>query len=469
MVRMRSPLIGVAVSLFLVVGLGWGKQLTVIWPDIEQGACTVIVGPDGTGVLIDAGTRSSSKPDEPVVPWLRSFKEANPPLRLLYIITTHYHEDHISWIDDVIADGLLEHDAVVYDRGGSYCTNSYTSYETSIAAAQLHRRMITVGDTIDLGDGATLRCVVAPDTPVDNCNSDMENSLSLGLLLSYRDFQAWVGGDLSSTVEKKVAHLIGDVDLYVMHHHGSGTSSSSEFLDVLKPEVTICQVGDGNPYRHPTPDAVARVLATVDTDGNNRDGTPIVILQNRGAYGLTTPGVYVADPDGPGGLPGTITLTSDGTSYTIRAAGLADSMTFSTDGTVSVRPMYAAPAALETRPEEAFTYRLSLVSNQMPVYHRSEYWILIVYPQDIAMATVLATNTTWSQAVIFEQKFKPGDEVTLWIAAIDHEKNPDVGQIKYTLTIPALEPGDSLTFTVKFSVLGDSGGPATMEFRLDRI
>lgn len=53
-----------------------------------------------------------------------------------------------------------------------------------------------------------------------------ENPLSVGLLISYGDFQLWVGGDLTSPVEVKIAPYVGDVDVYVMHHHGSYTSSS---------------------------------------------------------------------------------------------------------------------------------------------------------------------------------------------------------------------------------------------------
>ncbi|RLC71538.1 MAG: hypothetical protein DRI26_04880, partial [Chloroflexi bacterium] len=47
------------------------EELIVAWPDIEQGACMLIMGPDGTGALIDAGTLYARSPDENVVSWLR--------------------------------------------------------------------------------------------------------------------------------------------------------------------------------------------------------------------------------------------------------------------------------------------------------------------------------------------------------------------------------------------------------------
>ena len=286
-----------------------------------------------------------------------------------------------------------------------------------------------------------------------------ENERSVGMLISFRNFQLWVGGDLSEYVEQLLIHYVRDVDVYVMHHHGSKYSSSRPFLDILKPEVSICQVGDGNPYGHPSEDAVKRVLATVDTDGDNTNGTPIVVLQNRGSYSSSWERVYVADPDGPGGLPGTITLTTDGWSYTLEAPGFPNPMTFPTD----------EHPKMSFSTDEQAKYRLTLVSNKMPVYHSREYWVLIVYPEGANQGTVLCANSTQSSATIFERELRPGEQVALWIAAVDPETDPDVGQILYRLTVPALRPGENFELNVDFKISGDSGGDATMTFKLERL
>ncbi|MFZ2349668.1 MAG: lamin tail domain-containing protein [Candidatus Bipolaricaulis anaerobius] len=326
MVRMHSGIV-FAVSLFLVVGLGWGQQLTIFWPDIEQGACMLVVGPEEGGVrkalLIDSGTFHSVAPEEQPAITIGRFLEENPMVAIKYVVISHDDRDHYSWIASIRTAGLLAADVIEY------------RWDTEDLP----------GTSIELGGGAKALVVVANGkvwtgkeiahaaTPGD------DNARSVGILISYLHFQAWVGGGLGgdlpgssyTDLETPIASYIGDVDLYVMHHHGSKYSSSRVLLDVLKPEVSICQAGDGNNYGHPTAEAVARVLATVDTDSDNTNGTPLVILQNRGSYTLTTPGVYIADPDGPGGLPGTITLTTDGYSYTIEAAGLPETLRLFTD------------------------------------------------------------------------------------------------------------------------------------------
>lgn len=435
MVRMRGALSALLVFLWGVFSFALG-QLTILWPDVEQGACMLVVGPEIEGVriamLVDAGT-IGKKPEENPITTIEGFCKKSPsPVVIKYVVITHQHRDHDSWLPALEGAGLFSADVVKY------------TYETAVP-----------GTEIDLGGGAVARIVIANGKVHDGKASKPlliprdENDRSVGMLISFWDFQAWVGGDLSERVEQLLIPYVKDVDVYVMHHHGSRYSSSRPFLDVLKPEVSICQVGDGNPYGHPSKDAVKRVLDTVDTDGDNTNGTPIVILQNRGSYSISEATVYVADPDGPGGLPGIITLTTDGWSYRLQAPGFPNPMTFSTD--------------------EQPKYRLSLVSNNMPVYHSKEYWVLIVYPEGADHGTILCVNSSQSLATIFERELRPGEQVALWIAAVDPERYPDIGQTLYRLTIPALHPGESIEFSVGFTIFGESGGPATMTFKLERL
>jgi len=445
--------------------------LTVAWPDIEQGACTLIVGPDGTGALIDAGTLYARSPDEDVVSWLREFSEAHPGFHLRYVFVTHYHQDHICWIDDIVAAGLLAPDGVVYDRGGSYSTATFAAYESAVSP---YRQTINLGQVIDLGDGATLQCLVAAGQVYGDgsISTSDENNLSLGLLLSYADFQLWVGGDLEREMERLAKDVIGDVDVYVVHHHGSRTSSTDAFLGALKPEVAICQVGS-NSYGHPTGETLQNLISAVDTDGDPENGTPLVILQNQGSYEGRLDNVFVADPDGPGGIAGTVELTTDGTTYTIRIPSLPTPLSLSTDSPIaegSDRESAAQEEPLPVGEDCPGTYVLTLTGHRMPVYHSSKYWILIVYPEGSGAGMVTAARSSLNEQV-FERELNPGDTVSLWIAAIDPEKWPDVGQTTYVVNIPVPCPkvGWSITFEVPFTVYGDSGGAASMTFTLERI
>ena len=50
------------------------------------------------------------------------------------------------------------------------------------------------------------------------------------------------------------------MDVLKVAHHGSTTSSSAEFLAAVTPEIAIIQAGDTNPYGHPNPTIVERLV-----------------------------------------------------------------------------------------------------------------------------------------------------------------------------------------------------------------
>jgi competence protein ComEC len=56
-------------------------------------------------------------------------------------------------------------------------------------------------------------------------------------------------------------------------HHGSGTSSSEEFIKAIKPRMVVISCGRGNPYGHPLPYVLARYRsAGAEVYRTDRDG-----------------------------------------------------------------------------------------------------------------------------------------------------------------------------------------------------
>lgn len=90
-------------------------------------------------------------------------------------------------------------------------------------------------------------------------------------------------GDIGREVERQVAPAFEAAPIRILKapHHGSATSSSSEFLSALRPDIAIISSGRGNPFGHPVPAVVQRYrdigaaiyrtdqdgAVTVETDG----------------------------------------------------------------------------------------------------------------------------------------------------------------------------------------------------------
>jgi beta-lactamase superfamily II metal-dependent hydrolase len=79
-----------------------------------------------------------------------------------------------------------------------------------------------------------------------------ENDRGVVLVLRFGAFDAEFGGDISSVMERRIASTVGPVEVHKVHHHGSATSSSAEFLAATRPRVAVLSVGSPNAFDHPT-------------------------------------------------------------------------------------------------------------------------------------------------------------------------------------------------------------------------
>ncbi|HEX2163429.1 MAG TPA: lamin tail domain-containing protein, partial [Thermoanaerobaculia bacterium] len=313
---------------------GGGPPLRIYFPDVEQGSSTLIVSPTGSAMLIDGGSEIRAADDD-VVRFVADLQAAGVVASLDYVVATHYDEDHIGHLEDVLAHGLLAATGTVYDRGTAYQVPSSFAYSDYAWQAGLHdRTTIAPGQVISLGGGVTVTCLVANGEvdggpTVDLTGTEqLENGASVGLLVEYGDFDLWIAGDLTGNaaelgvgaVEAAVASRIGDVEVYVVHHHGSRTSSTAGFLAAIEAEVAINQNSADNDFGHPNETVVQAFLATPDSC----DQTPLFVQQNPGnstdERSDDTLAAGIADPDDVDavlGLAGTILLVSDGTDYQV--------------------------------------------------------------------------------------------------------------------------------------------------------
>jgi competence protein ComEC len=200
-------------------------RLRVAILDVGQGDAIVVEGPDGRAVVIDAGPGGRGRLDagERVVApylWWRGF------LRLAATVITHEDTDHAGGIAAVRARF----------RGAEVWT-----------ADALAERPRTLG-------GAVITALPAGAGPRPN-----DRSLVVRVDLGATSFL--LASDIPGIVERGlVARRIPlQATVLKVAHHGARDASTTAFLDAVRPSVAVISVGARNPYRHPHPDALARL------------------------------------------------------------------------------------------------------------------------------------------------------------------------------------------------------------------
>lgn len=92
------------------------------------------------------------------------------------------------------------------------------------------------------------------------------NNQSCVLLISFADQRILLPGDIEAGIERQLlssgSHSeIGDLDLLLVAHHGSKTSSSQAFVSEFSPDIAIVSAGYGNSFGHPAEEVQKRYLA----------------------------------------------------------------------------------------------------------------------------------------------------------------------------------------------------------------
>lgn len=219
------------------------EDFNVLFMYVGQADSTLIKYKNKT-MLIDAGNNEDGKN-------IVKFLKDKGISKLDYIVGTHYDEDHIGGLDDIIEN---------FDIGKFYLSNggelgpNYYNLEKAAKKKNLAITIPKVGDKIDFGD---VDMEVMAASKFDGKN---DNNASIVIQAKYGSRKYLFMGDLEKQEEAK--RKWNEVDVLKAGHHGSNTSSTQEFLNQVKPKYVFVSAGKNNKYRLPNVKAMERIEKT---------------------------------------------------------------------------------------------------------------------------------------------------------------------------------------------------------------
>jgi competence protein ComEC len=237
-----------------VRALGDG-QLHVTQFDVGQGDALLVTFPNGRRLLVDAGGSSLAGTfdvgDRVVGPTLRS----TAILGVDYLAITHGDPDHIGGARSLVRDFRPLEVWWGVPVGNHAPTRALTDERIRTSSTW---RWLQRGDRFDIG-GVEVR-VHHPPLP-DWERRRVRNNDSLVLELRHGAVSVLLTGDIDRDVERELIPMLDLLPIVALKvaHHGSGTSSTAEFIQLLRPKVATIGVGRGNPYGHPVPHVLERL------------------------------------------------------------------------------------------------------------------------------------------------------------------------------------------------------------------
>lgn len=271
-----------------------------------KGDSALVIGPDGTSLMIDAGASTTPppasldirpsaerRPGEWIGRYARRHLAAVGEPKLDAFWLTHLHPDHVDGLPDVTAQlpiGVLvdrDYPDYAYPKPSEApFAKAYVAFVRArlkagdkverfrVGAADQFKmsgveiRNLAGGGEVWTGQGTETRRLFPPIDGLPTADIPDENACSSAIRLRYGAFDYFAAGDLLShdfdgalpwrDVETSAAEAAGQVDVAVAAHHGMFDATGAKVVRALKPRAWIIQAWH---TAHPSTDALERMLS----------------------------------------------------------------------------------------------------------------------------------------------------------------------------------------------------------------
>ncbi len=272
--RLRWAKFGLAaVLLFIMMDVAFwvhrvwfNRDLEVVFLDVGKGNAALISFPNGKKMMIDGGGFPSGHFDmgkmvlAPYL-WRRKIRTID------YLVLSHPQADHMNGLR-FIAEAF--HPKEFWSNGDQVKTQSYKDLMAILEKRGVLKKLpLQLQEKIWI-NGAQIEVLYPEPEEGGNDHSPVRtlwdgkrlNNRSMVLRISFCGVSILFPGDLEEPGEKSLLACAGariKSDILLSPHHGSRTSSSEAFLEMVTPRLCVISSGEDRFGRFPHPEVLARL------------------------------------------------------------------------------------------------------------------------------------------------------------------------------------------------------------------
>lgn len=227
--------------------------------DVKQSESVLIIQNRHT-MLVDAGLNSEG---EKVEKYIKDLGIDTIDVLLI----THFHRDHAGGVHNILRAFKVKEVMCLEYENITTLQEMFWYFDMRIAkkvSEVFGKNKSKVSLILPYDEDGNLKSFTIGNASIEILSQFKEenvNNKSIVFKLVYDDFSMLFMGDAEKEVEEKLVKSDCNLssDILKIGHHGSQTSTTSEFLDKVSPEYAVISCGINNPYNHPDKNVMKRL------------------------------------------------------------------------------------------------------------------------------------------------------------------------------------------------------------------
>jgi competence protein ComEC len=250
------------------------EEVTFNFLDVGQGDGTFIFFPDGSTMLIDLGSTKNAKIIRPeYLNFFDTYWDQGMNNDLTYLVLTHGDQDHYNLVKGLFDDYKLNVGEIYI--GGEITDYGVGNFDNDFLKPWNKKKKLTLFPNNCSSGLSTWKTVGGVNIYVLRANFDFRNAISTNkksvvLLFEYHGNKIILGGDATLATEKEIIRYYRDdlknikfieSDFMKVNHHGSETSSCTEWIKAVNPVYAFISADMRDDYLLPRCPIINRIIA----------------------------------------------------------------------------------------------------------------------------------------------------------------------------------------------------------------
>ena len=261
------------------------RNLKIYFVDVGQGDCTFIVTPRNKTILIDGGGSTSSTFDvgeNTLIPYIldRGYRKID----LVFI--SHFDYDHVGGILKVLEEFKVDRVCIPKQEENS---ENYQKFLKIVKEKNIQVIVVKSGNKVNIENDLFFDILWPIEEQIEE---NKLNNNAIVMKLNYKNFTMMFTGDIEEEAESSIVNLYKNTNklkssVLKVAHHGSKTSTTDEFLELVKPKIALIGVGKDNLFKHPSNEIIEK-LENIDIKIYRTDlnGEIEIIINKSGKFNV---------------------------------------------------------------------------------------------------------------------------------------------------------------------------------------